>query len=215
VTDASRADGATGVDFVRGARGADEEPAKKPPRPPMPPALRLLLKQRVVTIAKPIDRTVMEKTTSALMLLDGRNRERPITVFVNSPGGDADSGFAIYDVMKFVRAPIRTICAGLAASAAVPIFLGGRKGLRFSLPHSRFLLHQPSMQMAGAASDVEITANEIERIREKYNQIVELETGRSAAKVKADCARDFWLNAQEAVDYKLVDRVVQNLAEIE
>lgn len=191
---------------------ADDDKKK---RPPVPPALRLLLKQRVIMIAKPVDRTLMERTSSALLMLDGRNREKPITVFVNSPGGDADSGFAIYDVLRFVRAPVRTICAGLAASAAVPIFLGGRKGMRFALPNSRFLLHQPSMQMMGAASDVEITATEIERIRDRYNRIVEEETGRPASKVKADCQRDFWLTAQEAVDYKLVDRVIMNAAEID
>jgi ATP-dependent Clp protease protease subunit len=188
---------------------------EKKQRPPVPPTLRLLLKQRVIMIARQIDRQQMERTTSALLLLDGRNKEKPITVFVNSPGGDADSGFAIYDAMRYVSAPIRTICAGLAASAAVPIFLGGRKGMRFSLPNSRFLLHQPSMQMMGAASDVEITANEIERIRGRYNKIIEDETGRPAAKVKADCNRDFWLNAQEAVDYGLVDRVIQTATEID
>jgi ATP-dependent Clp protease protease subunit len=184
-------------------------------RPPLPPALRLLLKQRVIMVARMVDRPLMERTCSALLLLDGRNRERPITVFVNSQGGDADSGFAIYDVMRFVRAPVRTICAGLAASAAVPIFLGGRKGMRFALPNSRFLLHQPSMQLSGAASDIEITANEIERIRLRYNRIVEEETGKSAAQVKVDSNRDFWLGAKEAVAYGLVDRVVQSSSEID
>jgi ATP-dependent Clp protease protease subunit len=184
-------------------------------RHPVPPTLRLLLKQRVIMIAKPVDRALMERTSSALLLLDGRNREKPITVFVNTPGGDADSGFAIYDVMRFVRAPVRTICAGLAASAGIPIFLGGRKGHRFALPNARFLLHQPSMQMMGAASDIDITANEIERIRHRYNKIVEEETGRPAAKVKADCDRDFWLNAQEASEYGLVDRVIGSASEID
>jgi ATP-dependent Clp protease protease subunit len=193
--------------------GEGEEHKRR--RSPIPAPWRLLLKQRVIMIAKPVDRGLMERTTSALLLLDGRNAEKPITVFVNSPGGDADSGFAIYDAMRFVRAPVRTICAGLAASAAVPIFLGGRKGMRFSLANSRFLLHQPSMQMMGAASDIEITANEIERIRERYNKIVEEETGRPAAKVRADCNRDFWLTAREAVDYGLVDRVILNAAEID
>jgi len=193
----------------------DAPEGERKKRPPMPPALRLLLKQRIIVIARVVDRTLMERACSALLLLDGKERERPITVVVNSPGGDADSGFAIYDVMRFVRSPIRTICAGLAASAAVPIFLGGRKGMRFSLPNSRFLLHQPSMQMMGAASDVEITANEIERIRARYNKIVEEETGRPAAKIKADCSRDFWLTSNESVDYGLVDRVITSAAEID
>ena len=196
---------------LHGIEFADPEKKQKMP---VPPALRLLLRQRVIMIAKPVDRGLMERTSSLLLLLDGRNHEKMITVFVNSPGGDADSGFAIYDVMRFVRAPIRTVCAGLAASAAVPIFLGGRKGMRFSLPNSRFLLHQPSMAMTGVASDVEITANEIERIRNRYNKIVEEETGRPAAKVKADCNRDFWLSSTEAVEYGLVDRIVLSSAEM-
>lgn len=201
-------------------RCAEPEKPEKPDAPekkktPVPPTLRLLLQQRVIMIAKQVDRGLMEKACSALLMLDGRSKEKPITVFVNSPGGDADSGFAIYDVMKYVRAPIRTICAGLAASAGIPIFLGGRKGMRFSLPNSRFLIHQPSMQAMGSASDLEITATEIERIREKYNVIIERETGRSAAKVKADAMRDFWLTAEEAVKYGLVDRIVTNAAQID
>jgi len=192
-----------------------EKPAEPKKRPPVPPTLRLLLQQRVIMIAKPVDRTLMEKACSALLLLDGRSKEKPITVYVNSPGGDADSGFAIYDVMKFIRAPVRTICAGLAASAGVPIFLGGRKGMRFSLPNSRFLIHQPSMQAMGSASDLEITSSEIERIREKYNKIIELETGKSAEKVKNDAMRDFWLDAKQAVEYGLVDRIVLGANEID
>jgi ATP-dependent Clp protease protease subunit len=192
-----------------------EKPAEPKKRPPIPPTLRLLLQQRVVMIAKPVDRTLMEKACSALLLLDGRSKEKPITVYVNSPGGDADSGFAIYDVMKFIRAPVRTICAGLAASAGVPIFLGGRKGMRFTLPNSRFLIHQPSMQAMGSASDLEITSSEIERVREKYNRIIELETGKSADKVKVDAMRDFWLDSKQAVEYGLADRIVLGANEID
>jgi ATP-dependent Clp protease protease subunit len=182
---------------------------------PQPPALRLLLRERTIIIAKPVDRTLMERVTSQLLVLDGKNPGKLITVYVNSPGGDADSGFAIYDAMRFVKAPIRTICSGLAASAAVPIFLGGRKGMRFSWPNSRFLLHQPSMQTMGAASDIEITSNEIERVREKYNHIVEEECGRAMAKVRTDTNRDFWLTASEAVDYGLVTRIVIRATELD
>lgn len=182
---------------------------------PQPPALRLLLRERTIIIAKPVDRTLMERVTSQLLVLDGKNPSKLITVYVNSPGGDADSGFAIYDAMRFVKSPIRTICSGLAASAAVPIFLGGRKGMRFSWPNSRFLLHQPSMQTMGAASDIEITSNEIERVREKYNHIVEEECGRAMAKVRTDTNRDFWLTAPEAVDYGLVTRIVIRATELD
>lgn len=182
---------------------------------PQPPGLRLLLRERTIIIAKPVDRALMERVTSQLLVLDGKSPGKLITVYVNSPGGDADSGFAIYDAMRFVKSPIRTICSGLAASAAVPIFLGGRKGMRFSWPNSRYLLHQPSMQTMGAASDIEITSNEIERVREKYNKIVEEETGRAMAKVRADTNRDFWLTATEAVEYGLVTRIVTRATELD
>jgi ATP-dependent Clp protease protease subunit len=180
-----------------------------------PPALRLLMRQRTIIVAKPVDRTLMERVTSSLLVLDGRSPQKLITLFVNSPGGDADSGFAIYDAMRFVKAPLRTICSGLAASAAVPIFLGGRKGMRFCWPNSRVLLHQPSMQTMGAASDIEITSREIERVREKYNKIVEEETGRAMTKVRTDTNRDFWLTAAEAVEYGLVDRIVTRATELD
>lgn len=182
---------------------------------PQPPALRLLLRERTIIIAKPVDRTLMASVTSQLLVLDGKSPGKLITVYVNSPGGDADSGFAIYDAMRFVKSPIRTICSGLAASAAVPIFLGGRKGMRFSWPNSRFLLHQPSMQTMGAASDIEITSNEIERVREKYNKIVEEECGRTMSKVRTDTNRDFWLTAPEAVEYGLVTRIVVRATELD
>jgi len=175
---------------------------------------RRLLQQRVILIAKQVDRKLMEKVTAAALVMEAEDPQAPITVVVNSPGGDADSGFAIYDVLRFCRCPVTTICAGLAASAGVPIFLGGDKGRRFSLPHSRFLLHQPSMQTMGQASDIEITASEIIKIRDKYNRIVATETGRDQAAVTTDADRDFWLSAEEAVEYGLVDRVIAHQGEI-
>lgn len=176
------------------------------------PALlqRQLLEQRTILIARPVDRRLMERVAAQLLVLEAQDPEAPITVFVNSPGGDADSGFAIYDLLRFCTCPVRTICAGLAASAGVPIFLGGDKGKRYSLPHSRFLLHQPSMQMMGQASDLEITAGEILKIRTKYNDIVARETGRPTETITDDADRDFWLTADEAVKYGLVDKVVES-----
>jgi ATP-dependent Clp protease protease subunit len=177
--------------------------------------LRQLLKQRTIIIAKPIDRTVMERVATGLLILESDDADSAITVFVNSPGGDADSGFAIYDLLRFCKPRVRTICAGLAASAAVPIFLGGSKGQRFSLPNSRFLLHQPSMQMMGQASDLDITAEEIVKIRTRYNQIVAEETGLDAQKVLKDVDRDFWLSASEAHEYGLVDKVIASRGELD
>ncbi|MFO0982600.1 MAG: ATP-dependent Clp protease proteolytic subunit [Planctomycetota bacterium] len=174
-----------------------------------------LLKHRVIVIAKPIDRRVMERTAAAAMLLDSENSSAPITVIVNSPGGDADSGFAIYDILRFVKSPVRTLCCGLAASAAVPIFLSSERGRRFCTPNSRFLIHQPSMQMTGQASDMEITANEIVKIRDRYNEIIAAETGKPSKQILKDANRDFWLSATEAKEYGLVDKVVIKRSEIE
>jgi len=174
-----------------------------------------MLESRSILIAKPVDRTLMESVARALILLEAEDADKPITVYVNSPGGDADSGFAIYDMLRFSRPPIRTICAGLSASAGVPIFLGGDKGQRYSLPNSRFLLHQPSMSMMGQTTDLEITAAEILKIRTKYNEIISAEIGRSVEDITADCDRDFWLSAQEAVEYGLVDRIVAHRGDLE
>lgn len=167
-----------------------------------------LLQARTILIAQPVDKSLMEKVSAKLLVLSHADPSAPIDVYVNSPGGDADSGFAIYDMMKFVKAPVRTICAGLAASAAVIIYLGGDRGHRFCLPNSRFLIHQPSTYAQGQASDLEITAKEIIKIRDKYNQIVSKETGTPADKIVKDASRDFWLSAEESVQYGLVDKIV-------
>ncbi len=177
-------------------------------------ALRML-KARTILIAKPVDKDLMQAVTAQLLLMSAEDARKPITVYVNSPGGDADSGFAIYDVMRFVKAPVRTVCAGLCASAGIIIFLGGEKGQRFTLPHSRFLIHQPSTYAQGQASDLEIKARQILKIREKYNEIVGKETGRSPEQVTKDANRDFWLDAAEAKAYKLVDKIVTEQGEIE
>jgi len=172
-----------------------------------------LLKGRVILVTKPVDRELMSAIVAQLLVMDAESQE-PITMYINCPGGDADSGFGIYDAMRFVRSPITTVCMGLAASAAIIIFLGGRKGRRFALPHCRFLIHQPSSQAQGQASDLEITANEIIKTRDKYNGIIASETGRAAKDVVRDAHRDFWLSAEEAVTYKLADRIVTGLAEL-
>jgi ATP-dependent Clp protease protease subunit len=173
-----------------------------------------LLDHRIVMVAKPVDREMAAAVVGQLLLLDARDPKAPITVYVNCPGGDADSGFGIYDAMRMIQAPVTTICFGLAASAAVIIFVGGAKGRRFTLPNSRFLIHQPSTYSQGAASDLEITANEIIKTRDLYNQVLAQETGRSDKQILKDVNRDFWLNATEAVEYGLASRVVNSLGEL-
>jgi len=173
-----------------------------------------LLEHRTILVARQVDKKLMERVTAQLLVLSHDDSSKPITVYVNSPGGDADSGFAIYDMMKFVKAPVRTICAGLSASAGVIIYLGGEKGHRYCLPNSRFLIHQPSTFAQGQASDLEITAKQIMKIRDRYNAIVAEETGTPAKQIVKDANRDFWLTAEEAKAYGLVDHVVMAQGEV-
>ncbi len=175
---------------------------------------RSLLDRRIILVAKPVDREMAASVTAQLLIMDAKDNRAPITMYVNSPGGDADSGFGIYDVMKFIRAPVSTVCLGLAASAAVIIFVGGRKERRFVLPHSRFLIHQPSTFSQGPASDLEITANEIIKIRDTYNLVLAEETGRSDKQILKDVHRDFWLTAPEAVEYGLASSIVRSVGEL-
>lgn len=176
---------------------------------------KTLFEQRTVLVAKPVDRELMASITAQLLALDAKDPEAPITVVINCPGGDADSGFGIYDAMRMTRAPIRTVVMGLAASAAIVIFLGGTKGKRFCTPNSRFLIHQPSTQSRGTASDIAITAEQIVLLRERYNGIISDNTGVPADKILEDATRDFWLTAEEARDYKLVDKIVTSRDEVE
>ncbi len=168
-----------------------------------------LLKARTIILSKEVDDALARKAITELLILEDDDPGKEITMFINSPGGSADSGFAIYDMARFVKPPVRTIVSGLCASAAVIIFLGGERGKRFSLPNSRFLLHQPSSAAYGAASDIEITAKEILNIKRRYNSIVAAETGKTVEDIDRDANRDFWLSAQEAVEYGLVNAILE------
>ena len=176
--------------------------------------MKKILETRTIVLARPVTDKLYEKVINMLMLLESADAEKPVKIFVNSPGGSADSGFAIYDAMKFVKCPIITITNGICASAAVIIFLGGDKDKRYSLPNSRFLIHQPSTFAQGQATDLAITAKEILKIREQYNSIVSEATGKSIEKITEDADRDFWLSANEAVEYGLVSKVISTRAEL-
>ena len=173
------------------------------------------LKTRTVLVSETISDELARRIYMQLLVLEAQSREKPITVIINSPGGEADSGFGILDMLQFVTPPIRTIVSGLCASAAIMVFLGGEKGQRFSLPHSRFMMHQPSSQSFGQASDLEIASSEIVRMRERYNGVVADAVGKDIETVTRDVDRDFWLTAEEAHAYGLVDKVVTRRAEIE
>ena len=173
-----------------------------------------LLESRTLLVEGPVTDKMYRAVVARLLFLEAKDPKAPITVFVNSPGGSADSGFGIYDAMRFISTPINTVCAGLCASAAVLIYLGGTKGRRFMTPNSRFLLHQPSTQAYGQASDMEITAQEILRTRKKYAEIVAREIGSTADKIEADSNRDFWLGADQSKKYGLVDKVIISRSEM-
>lgn len=174
-----------------------------------------LLKSRTIIVSKTVDDKLAAAVIAQLRILEDDDPDKLITMIVNSPGGSADSGFAIMDYMRFVKPKVRSIVCGICASAAVMIHLGGNKEQRFCTPNSRFLLHQPSMSARGQASDLEILAAEIERIKEQYNKVVAAETGRALKKVEADVHRDFWIPAEAAVEYGLVKRVVAHRGELD
>jgi ATP-dependent Clp protease protease subunit len=179
------------------------------------PLAERLIKSRSILLSKGVDEKMVESVSQQLFLMEADSTEEPITVYVNSPGGSADCGFAIYDLLRFVESPIKTVCSGICASAAILIFLAGDKGQRYSLPNSRFLLHQPSTRAQGTASDLQITAQEIVKLRERYNEIVSEEVnGKSVEQVTQDSMRDFWLTAKEAEEYGLVSKVVERKADI-
>jgi len=172
-----------------------------------------LMETRTVLISEPVSSDLTEKILPRLLLLEAEDPEKPVKVLINSPGGAVDDGFAIYDMMRYIRCPVTSVCIGLAASAATIVLLGGDKGRRLALPNTRILLHQPSQSMRGVASDIEISANEIMRIRTRINELLAKETGRTLDQVKADLNRDFWLSAPQAVEYGLLDRVIESAAE--
>jgi ATP-dependent Clp protease protease subunit len=172
-----------------------------------------LLESRTIIVEGPVNDKMYRQVVSRLSYLEMKDAKAEITVLVNSPGGSADSGFAIYDAMRFISCPVRTIVNGLCASAGVLIYLGGTKGRRFTMPNSRFLLHQPSTTAMGQASDMEITAQEILRTRKRYAAIVANEIGSNTEKVQSDSNRDFWLTAEEAVKYGLADKITVTRAD--
>jgi ATP-dependent Clp protease protease subunit len=174
-----------------------------------------LLESRTIMVEGPVNDKMFHSVVARLWYLDQKDPKAEITLLVNSPGGSADTGFGIYDTMKLLSCPIRTVVVGMSASAAVLISLGGNKGKRYMTPNSRFLLHQPSTTAMGQASDMEITAQEILRTRKKYAEIVAMEVASNSDKVQQDSNRDFWLNAEESKKYGLVDKIVKTRADIQ
>jgi len=173
-----------------------------------------LLESRTILLAEPITKEVAERVTAKLLLLDQESDKELINIYINSPGGDVDAGFAIFDMVRYISAPVRCISTGLTASAAVVVLLATPKKLRLSLPNSRFLMHQPSMGIHGSAADVRIEANEILKMREKINKLIADETGQPLDKVEKGTRRNYWMDAEEAKKYGLVSRIIKSKSEI-
>jgi len=194
---------------------ADDDEKKKDDEKekPLDSYVARLMKARLVLISGTVDEELAEKTVAQLLALDSESDD-PIKVVISSPGGHVDSGFAIYDVMRFVKSPVMTIGAGWVASIAVPILFGGDHDKRFSLPNTRFLLHQPSGGAGGQAADIRIEAQEILKIRTRINKMISRETGQDEEKVARDSDRNFWMSADEALEYGLVRKIVTNMDEL-
>ena len=167
-----------------------------------------LLRERIIFLGTPIDDMVANLIVAQLLLLDSENPEKDIMLYINSPGGSVTAGFAIYDTMQHIRADVSTICLGQAASMGAFLLSSGAKGKRMALPHSRVLIHQPLGGAQGQASDIEIQAAEIIRIKKSLNEILAANTGQSIKKIEKDTDRDYILTPEEALEYGLIDRVV-------
>ena len=170
-----------------------------------------LLKENIIFLGMPIDDTVANLICAQLIHLESENPDRDINIYINSLGGDITSLFAIYDTMQFIKNDIATICLGQAASAAAVLLAAGTKGKRLALPHSRVLLHQPYGQVGyGQVTDLEIAAKEILRMRDLLEEILAKHTGQSMERIHADTDRDFVIEANEAVEYGIIDSVISS-----
>ncbi len=150
-----------------------------------------------------------DNVIAQLLCLEAEDPEKDIQLYINSPGGDLQAALAIYDAMQYVRCPVRTICVGIAASAAALILAGGAKGKRYALPNSRIMIHQPWGMVGGQAVDIKIEADEIIKLRNRVNEILAQHTGQPKEKVERDTDRNFWMSAEEAKGYGVVDEVIQ------
>jgi ATP-dependent Clp protease, protease subunit len=195
-------------------RGAEDEDDDEKSASVSAPIVKRLLETRTVLVCGPVSDDMARDVMAQLLVLDAQNSTKPIRVVINSPGGAVDAGYAIFDVMRFVKAPVHSICAGLAASAATVILLGAPKEHRYSLPNTRYLIHQPSTGIQGQASDVVIGAKEILNLRQKVNELLSNETGQPITRIAEDTRRDYWMSAEEAREYGLITTIVRSAADL-
>jgi ATP-dependent Clp protease protease subunit len=193
--------------------GEEEESGADSKQSGADPLLSRMLKTRTILLSGEIKKDLAERTIRQLLLLEDMG-DGPIRIFIDSPGGDADAGYAIFDMIRFVKPPVWTVGMGLVASAAAIIQLASPKERRVGLPNSHYLIHQPLSGIRGVATDIEIHARELEKLRGKINQLIADETGAPFAQIEKDTDRDFWMNAGEAAAYGLISRVITGRGEL-
>ncbi|HEY9709436.1 MAG TPA: ATP-dependent Clp protease proteolytic subunit [Oculatellaceae cyanobacterium] len=173
-----------------------------------------LYRERIIFLGEEVDDQIANQIIAIMLYLDSEDSGKDIYLYINTPGGSVTSGMAIYDTMQHIKSDVVTICVGLAASMGSFLLAAGKKGKRMALPHSRIMIHQPSGGARGQATDIEIEAREILRIRHQLNQIYADNTGKTIEKIEKDMDRDFFMSAQEALEYGLIDRVIEDKAQV-
>lgn len=168
-----------------------------------------LLSERIVFLGWPIDDEISNIVVAQLLFLESQDPDKDISVYINSPGGSVSAGLAIYDTMQYIKSDVSTICIGSAASMGAVVLAGGTKGKRYALPHARTMIHQPWGGTEGSARDIEIRAREIMYMRDEVNKILSNHTGQTQKRIERDTDRDFYMSATEAVEYGLIDRVIE------
>ena len=176
--------------------------------------MQKFLNTRQIILSGEVNKELAEKVIRQLLILESDSASKPIYVYIDSPGGDVDAGFAIFDMIRFIKPPVYTIGMGLVASAGALILLAAPKNYRLGLPNSHYLIHQPLSGIKGVATDIEIHAKEIEKIRAKINALIAEETGKDVADVAKDTDRDYWLSADEAVNYGLILQVIKTRSDL-
>ena len=191
-----------------------EKDEKKKNEQETPDLTQKMLQTRTILLTGEINKELAEKVIRQLLLLEA-DSDKPIKIFIDSPGGDADAGFAIYDMIRFINAPVYCIGMGLVASAASIILIAVPNERRIALPNSHYLIHQPLSGIRGVATEIEIHANELEKLRIKINKLIASETGKTEEQVSKDTDRDYWMIAEEAKSYGLVSKIISRRNELE
>jgi len=169
-----------------------------------------LLKERVIFLVGPVDDHIANLVVAQILFLESENPDKDIHFYINSPGGSVSAGLSIYDTMQFVKPDVSTMCIGQAASMGALLLAGGAAGKRYCLPHSRMMIHQPLGGFQGQATDIDIHAREILRVRDRLNQIMEKHTGQPMDRIRVDTDRDYFMSGTEAVEYGLIDKVLSS-----